>query len=233
MAPNTPNIIIRTTDEITQSRGVKVLVHAGTGVGKTRMCATAPDPFIISAEHGLLSLKKFRIPATEIRSMADLGNVYLWLMESSESRFIQTVCIDSWSDIAEVFLEELRKIVKDPRQAYFETQLRILEMTRYFRDIPDKNVYITAKSGYEKDELSGAMKWGPMMPGNKLAQLLPFLFDEVWALRTSSAKDPVTGIPYRYVQTQEDLQYLAKDRSGSLAFQEPADLTHLFNKMRA
>lgn len=227
-----PTIVIRTTDQISKEAGAKVLCYGETSAGKTALIQTAPRPLIISGEKGLLSLKKFKIPATEVKSLQDLGNVYLWLMQSADARHIDTIAVDSWSELAEVFLQELLPLAKDPRNAFYEVQRRVLEMTRLFRDIPNKNVYITAKAIFEKDEVSGAMKWMPMMPGTKLSQQLPFLFDEVWALRLSSAKDPITGLNYRYIQTQPDLQYTAKSRSG-LAAQEAPDLTQLFSKMKA
>lgn len=228
-----PNIVIRLANEIVASRGVKVLVHSDTGVGKTFAIPTAPRPFGVTAEHGLLSIRKSSVPFVEIKTMADLGNVYQWLTESADAKYIDTICIDSWSEIAETFLAEIMPRAKDPRQAYFECQNRVIEMTKAFRDIPDKNLYITAKTEMIKDEATGALKWSPMMPGTKLSQLLPYLFDEVWAIRLSTAKDPATGQNYRYFQTQPDLQYMAKDRSGALAAQEPANLTHCFTKMRS
>ena len=46
---------------------INCLVYGEAGIGKTTLCATAPSPLIISAEAGLLSLKKHDIPVYEIK----------------------------------------------------------------------------------------------------------------------------------------------------------------------
>ena len=66
------------------------------------------------------------------------------------------------------------------------------------------------------------------MPGSKLGPQLPYLFDEVF--RLGKNKTP-QGVSYRFLQTDGDLQYVAKDRSGLLEELEPANLTHVFNKI--
>lgn len=56
--------------------GVKCIVYGGAGVGKTRLCATAPRPIIISAEEGLLSLSDVDCAFVEIKSLKDLDDAY-------------------------------------------------------------------------------------------------------------------------------------------------------------
>jgi len=41
----------------------------------------------------------------------------------------------------------------------------------------------------------------------------------------------VQGEQYRYLQTEKDAQYVAKDRSGSLKPKEKPDLAYVFNKI--
>ena len=67
------------------------------------------------------------------------------------------------------------------------------------------------------------------MPGNKLTQKLPYLFDEVLYLGVKT--DPATNQTWRYIQTQPDFQVAAKDRSGKLAFMEPPHLGKLIDKI--
>jgi hypothetical protein len=67
------------------------------------------------------------------------------------------------------------------------------------------------------------------MPGKTMTNGLSFFFDEVFALRIGKLGD---GTTYRYLQTQPDLQYDAKDRSGRLKMVEEPDLTKVFNKIR-
>jgi len=78
------------------------------------------------------------------------------------------------------------------------------------------------------DTGAGVMKFGPSMPGKQLGPALPYLFDEVFRLYVGQTQQ---GQKYRAIQTDEDMQYTAKDRSGVLDAIEPPDLTHIFNKL--
>ena len=217
-----------TTDQAAQMNGVKVLVYGGAGMGKTVLCSTAPNPIILSAEGGELSLRNMRIPMIEISTVQDLTEAHQWLSNSAEARQFQTVCIDSLSEVAEVVLNNAKRQVKDPRQAYGELIEKMESVIRAYRDLPNMNVYMSAKMEPSKDELTGVVKYGPAMPGSKLGAKLPYFFDEVFRLGVNKTPQ---GESYRFLQTQPDLQYEAKDRSGALATVEPPHLAQLFNKI--
>lgn len=217
-----------TTDQASAAAGVKVLVYGDAGMGKTTLCATAPAPIIISAESGLLSLRKYRIPVIEIKTIDQLIEAYDWSIRSAEARQFATICIDSISEIGEVVLTNAKRQVKDPRQAYGELIEKMTMTIRAFRDLPSKHVYMAAKMEPMKDELTGVVRYGPAMPGSKLGPQLPYFFDEVFRLGVNKSPQ---GETYRFLQTQPDLQYTAKDRSGSLAAIESPDLNHVFAKI--
>lgn len=217
-----------TTAVASQNHGVKVLVYGDAGVGKTVLCSTAPSPVILSAEAGLLSLRKFNIPVIEIRTVADLNEAHQWCMLSREAQQFQTVCLDSVSEIGETVLADAKSRVRDPRQAYGELISSMETVIKLYRDLPGKHVYFSAKMEPQKDELTGVVKYMPSMPGSKLGPKLPFLFDEVFRIGINKAQ---SGELYRFLQTQPDMQYSAKDRSGALAFMEPPDLTSVFTKI--
>ena len=209
--------------------GIKVLIYGFAGTGKTSLCATAPAPVIISAESGLLSLRHHDIPVIEISTVEDLTEAYNWAVSSAEAKSFQTICIDSISEIAEVVLANAKKQVKDPRQAYGELIEKTMMTIRAFRDLQGKHVYMAAKMEPFKDEATGIVRYIASMPGSKLGGQLPYLFDEVF--RLGIGKVPQTGQQYRFLQTQPDLQYEAKDRSGALEATEPPDLNFIFNKI--
>jgi len=217
-----------TTDQASAAAGVKVLVYGDAGMGKTTLCATAPAPIIISAESGLLSLRKYRIPVIEIKTIDQLTEAYDWCIRSAEARQFATICIDSISEIGEVVLANAKRQVKDPRQAYGELIEKMTMTIRAFRDLPGKHVYMAAKMEPMKDELTNVVKYGPSMPGAKLGPQLAYFFDEVFRLGVNKTPQ---GETYRFLQTQPDLQYTAKDRSGSLAAIESPDLNHVFTKI--
>jgi phage nucleotide-binding protein len=208
--------------------GVKVLVYSAAGVGKTVLSSTAPNPLIISAESGLLSLQDHDIPVIEVKSVEDVNDVYEWVTSSKEAGQYETLCLDSVTEIAEVLLSEFKAETKDARQAYGQLADEMSKTIRSFRDLKGKNVYFTAKMVRAANE-DGITVYYPMMPGKTMTNGLSFFFDEVFALRIGKLGD---GTTYRYLQTQPDLQYDAKDRSGRLKMVEEPDLTKVFNKIR-
>ena len=48
-------------------------------------------------------------------------------------------------------------------------------------DLSGRNVVFTSKQEWQKDEVTGISRYGPMMPGQKLGPQLPYLFDEVFS----------------------------------------------------
>lgn len=218
-----------TTDQASNAHGLKCGVYGGAGAGKTRLCRTAPSPIILSAEAGLLSLRQHRIPAIEIRSFAELGEAFLWVSRSREARQFGTICLDSGSELAEVILADAMRTVgaKDPRRAYADLAPKFVAMIKDFRDLVGFNVYITFKMEPMADA-NGIIKYRPSMPGQKLSNEVPYLFDEMFCLRSAQAAD---GRMYDFLQTKSDMQYDAKDRSGSLDAYEPPDLSHIFRKI--
>ena len=202
------------------ANGVKLLVYGAAGSGKTTLVRTLPNPIIISAEAGLLSLVGEDLPYLEVESMASLKDAFAWLASSEEARDFASVAIDSISEIAEVVLNYEKKIAKDPRQAYGAMQEQMTDLIRAFRDLPGRHVYMSAKLEKSTDEL-GKVFYAPSMPGNKTGQALPYFFDEVLALRVEKDAE---GVPQRGLMCATDGLWSAKDRSGRLDAWEAPDL---------
>lgn len=221
-------INIVSTMDYAESGTVKALVYGRPGIGKTTLCATAPTPVIISAEAGLMSLRKYDIPVLPIKGVADLYEVYNWCTESAEAESYETICIDSISEIAEQILAEEKENNKDFRRAYLFMQERMEKFIRLFRDLPNHNVYITCKMEKIMTD-TGALVYGPALPGSKLAQNIGYFFDEVFAMIPFTDENGVTS---RWLQTSADIKYEAKDRSGILNAFEFPDLTAIFKKIR-
>lgn len=209
------------------ANGVKILVYGMAGTGKTSLIPTMPNPIVLSAEGGLLSIAESDTPYIEVNSMETLMDAYEFLTQSEECARFDSIALDSISEIAEVVLNAEKKKAKDPRQAYGALMETMQDMIRAFRDIKGKHVYFTAKAEKQTDE-QGRILYSPSMPGNKLAQQLPFFFDEVFALRVEPGED---GKPIRALQCSTDGLWQAKDRSGKLSQWEVADLGAIIAKI--
>ncbi len=235
-------VVFSDTQTLATSSGAKMLVYGPAGAGKTLLAATLPSPVLISAESGLLSLSKaniertfgvntpgisYNIPVLTVDTYDDVVACYNWLISPAGAQF-QSIGLDSISEIAEKVLIHAKKGVKDPRQAYGALIEKMLEMVRLFRDIPGKNVYMSSKMEMYKDEMTGSMRFGPMMPGAKVGPALPYFFDEVFHIGVNQTQ---AGEKYRYLRTQLDIQYDAKDRSGALLPMEPPHLGNVINKI--
>lgn len=225
-----------TTKKASHAHGVKMLIYGRSGVGKTSLLATAPNPIILSAESGLLSLteanqrrmfgKAVDIQVALIRTIDDLVQAHEDL--SGVDVPFDTICLDSVTEMGEVVLSNAKQTSKDPRQAYGELLDRMTQVLKAFRDIEGKHVVFIAKE--ESRGQNDSTLYGPAMPGSKLGPQLPYLFDEVFHLAIGETPE---GVKYRYLQTQPDLQFDAKDRSGALDHIEEPNLTKLINKIRS
>ena len=209
------------------SNGVKLLVYGQSGAGKTSLIKTLPNPIVLSAEGGLLSIADADIPFIEVSSMDTLKEAYEWVANSDEAKGFESIALDSISEIAEVVLNYEKKIAKDPRQAYGAMQEQMTDIIRAFRDLPGKHVYFSSKVEKTQDEM-GRILYAPSMPGNKLGQQLPYFFDEVLALRLERDAD---GNTQRALMCHSDGIWAAKDRSGKLDAWEMPDLGGIIGKI--
>lgn len=220
---------IQYTDDAKSFQGVKCCVYGRSGTGKTRLAATGPRPFIFSAENGLLSLRKVKVPYSIIKTYKDLEEARDWALKSAEARNYDTLSLDSVSEIAEVLLADEKEKTKDPRKAYGELSGKVQDVLRDFRDMPQKHVLFIAKE--EAYDVNGMKTSRPSFPGQQLGQAMPYFFDEVFHLiqyQDQQTKEFAAALKCRTDQLSE-----AKDRSGALEPWEPANLTHIFNKIMA
>jgi len=207
--------------------GVKLVVYGQAGAGKTTLISTMPNPIILSAESGLLSIQGSDLPYIEVDSMQSLQDAFMWASDSEEAKGFDSIALDSISEIGEVVLNYEKKQTKDPRQAYGLLTEQMTDIIRGFRDLPNKHVYFSAKVEKSQDEM-GKLLYNPSMPGKSLTQGLPYFFDEVLALRIERDAD---GQPQRALQCNDDGMWLAKDRSGRLDMWEAPDMGAIIRKI--
>jgi hypothetical protein len=220
MPPN-----IQFTNKLSIADGIKCVIYGASGVGKTCSLATAPNPFIFSAEKGLLSLRKLKIPYVDVSTYKELVEAYKWFQGSNEAKYIGTLGLDSVSEIAEVILSEELKNTKDARQAYGKMQNQMGDLMRSFRDVKGRHVVLLAKE--IQVDIGMVKKCVPLMPSSNLLAQLPYFWDLVLHLHIGVTP---TGTSYRAFHTNDSNLYSAKDRSGNLGELEEVNLTKLFEK---
>lgn len=209
------------------ANGVKMLVYGQAGAGKTSLVTTLPEPVVLSAEGGLLSIAQHDIPYIAIKTLDDLYQAYDWLVKSDEAKRFQSVALDSISEVAEVVLAHELKENKDGRAAYGELNTKMANLIRAFRDLPGKHVYMSAKLEKSQDEM-GRMLYGPSMPGKSLTQQLPYFFDFVFPLRVEKDSE---GNTQRAIMTDSDGLWQAKSRGQGLSAWEAPDLGAIIQKI--
>jgi len=224
---------ITSIDEAVEDNGLKILVHGLAGAGKTVLCATTGSPtLILNVEGGLLSIvgAPDYIHTAKIESISDLDEIYHMLKKqrADDEQFYQWAAIDSISDVAETILKNELEKCNDPRKSYPAFQAEVTRLMKAFRDLEGYNIIMTSKQDLVKDDYTGITLRVPAMPGNKLGPTVPYLFDEVFALRVEKDEE---GEDYRVIQTSRDIMFEAKDRSGKLNMFEKPSLKHILKKI--
>ena len=207
--------------------GTKVALFGDPGVGKTWQIRTLNKPFVVSAEKGLLTLVRYEeaedILYGEVKSMDDLKEIRQWLCANLGE--YETIVIDSVSEVAEICLSEMKKKNTNKQKAYGEMMDIVMEEIKAFLNIEDKDMVFIFQNGRIEDSESGKVLYSPVTPSAKFAAKMPYLFDEVLAVRARPIKDEQgnTQIDH-YIQCQNDGVWNCKDRSGYLYIEENADL---------
>ena len=186
---------------------------------------------VLSAESGLLSVRKMglagKIKGYMINTLEDFIDAYRMLNSSEEiKQEYNWVFIDSLTEIAYVIEKYMEEKYNDPSKtfkmwnAYYK---KLIEAIKKFRDMDHYNVVFTCLSSIDKDEQNRRYV-GPMMGGQKVKEVLPALFDEVFYMMSDDKGK-------RVLITQPYDRMPAKDRSGMLSPVEPPYLLEIKNKI--
>ena len=229
-------MIIKNTNDVQQSNGIKILVYGEAGAGKTRLISTLPTPFVIDVENRLLSITGNGIAYKDVKSTDDLIEVYTWLVSSEEAKQYESIVVDSISELSEIcYLEEVRREAEAAKQEnrkvnsyapYGNMASSMINFTKKLLLI-NKHVYFIARLDRSNDELNRIV-YNPATAGQKLAQTLPHLFDEFFALRVEKDNN---GVERGVLQCTRNNAWHCRDASGKLSAFETPDLGAIIRKI--
>jgi hypothetical protein len=237
----------------------KGLAYGRPGVGKTYSALSIPNLqaiVVISAEAGLLPLRKTRIEVWEIENWKDVNDSIEFLkseklIEDRKNRKLpplETVFIDSATELTKKAIEwvlQERDAVIEARgkdlKTIFEDQMtledwgvakgRIDRMFRAFRDLP-YNIIFTALEHSMQSEVTKTIKKMPFMYPQSLSEVVPGYFDEVFYMQQMEKEENNEKKIYRWWETVDDGNFVAKDRLGVLKRQIIPDWSQVFKAMK-
>ncbi|UPT53335.1 recombinase [Synechococcus phage Ssp-JY38] len=215
-----------------QQFGVKMVCYGKPGSGKTPVCVkTAPRPFLLACEPGMLTLRDCNVPTYPAFNSGKVSEFFDWWFGSHEAKQFDTLVWDSSSEACEMHIREGfkgkskagndahgMKIYGNMARDMYEQFSRL-----YFQ--PNKHIVLIAKM--ERLDLSGTIYHRPWYPGQQLPTQVPHLYDLVTCL----GKWNVPGVGETTAfRTAETFDYQGRDRSGRLGEYEPPDVSKLIAK---
>lgn len=199
------------------------IIVGSSSSGKTTLAGTLPseETLIISAESGLLSLRKKEIDFIKVKTFEDVIQVFNLLKNGVEYKHI---FIDSLTEIGEIVFAHFKPQFDKSKNfalydAYSETMIKFLKS---LRDMDKYNIWLTCL-----DKLSENDSIILDIVQKSLSKKIVSFFDEVFYL-TSIEKE---GERKRFISTDSTFIDFAKDRSGSLDKFEKPDLSEITKKI--
>jgi len=226
---------INTTKEIA-TRSVKALIVAPSGSGKTTLAKTLKDKtLIINLEQGLAALHGTDIDVIDIASEPDISKRYLMLKEVSKylgtkeaKETYKNIFVDSISELSQLFYAILKLKYPDRKDnliVYGELADNMKSFIKFYRDLPEYSVWMTALSVVEKDE--NLKRFHAIDLIGKISNQVEAYFDLVVYIRIIEDDKGVN----RFLQTSKRDSYPGKDRFGKCDFFEPCDLSAIKQKI--
>jgi len=179
---------VKTTKNIISS-GFTILVYGESGTGKTFDIQFVKNPFVISAEGGLLTLNSTDIPFIEVDNWLDFMEALKFVF-NDESMKDKTICIDSLSVLSEYCYDHYYKLNNG-------NQLKAYQLLgEQFPKIIDalqkknRNVYLIAQMDKDVDADTGAIsKYRPLIKGKVSSIKIPYIVDFIFAKKIVLNKD--------------------------------------------
>lgn len=206
--------------------GAKAVVHGGPGVGKTPIINTARRPCFLAVEPGLASMAGSQVPTWYAPTWPKIKEFFTWWHGSNEVRNFDTLCVDSVSQICEIYLRENPNKHQHGLKLYGDMATTVFDELHKLYYQQEKHMYLICKQSIEKVE-GNAGKKRPYFPGDQLNISVPHLFDLILHLDYFAV--PGYGTT-RAFQCHSSFDSVCRDRFGKLAQFEPPNIAALFDK---
>jgi len=219
-------LVASTTKADKPKRGT-FLVYGAPGSGKTRFASTFPKPIFINMQGNMTTLRRLDIPVFTPRDREDVVHI----LASDEVAKAETVVFDQITEMGfRIYIDNaMKKFDRKDLPTLKEWQMIIEWMNQDIRAalaLP-KHIVVIAEEADKKDEVTGAMKNGPDIPG-KLFGRLGALFDCIFHIGFRFHE----GKQGRYLLTEPDSRYeQAKDCFGVFDKLEKPDFASLWKKV--
>lgn len=224
---------LRPASSFAQNYGFKAVAYGPPGEGKTPLIKTAPRPVLLICEPGMLSMRDaHNIPAFEGHTAAKCKEFFDWVKGSNETKNFDTICVDSFTQYAEIVLKEMLAKHSHGLKAYGAMAETVYETANMLYYAPQKHCYLIAKQT-EVDE-GGFKKRRPYFPGQELNVKIPHLFDAI--LHIAKAQVPGIITPTLAIRTLGTVDITARFRGAAgtaINELEPPDLGALIKKAMA
>lgn len=218
---------LKPSGQLAQQFGVKAVLYGGPGTGKTPIITTAPNPVLLVAEPGMLSMRGTNIPSWEGYEVKTIDEFFAWFFKSAEAKKFDTLATDSISQIAEIYLRFYQNMNRDGRKAYGDMSMKMMDLMNMLYFMPQKHIILIAKQTISDD--NGTTKRRPYFPGQDLNVKVPHLFDGIFHMGMHNV--PGMQGPTKAICTAEQYDLMARDRSGKLNVYEPPNLGDMFRKI--
>jgi phage nucleotide-binding protein len=211
-------LMARITKPETTSQFLKVLIYGEPGVGKTSLCGSAPNTLLIDVERGSRTLIGTQVNVLEYVSFQQVDK-FVDLLVADDPAFSQydTIAFDSLSELQRRVLDSQldvtskttgTKTYKATWDHYGPNTQMLRELMSRFRDVPNKNLIVTAQTKLDKDETTGITFNRPDLTP-KLNATITAMFDIVGFLKINNKGE-------RVLQVQPSKTVVAKSRITTL-----------------
>lgn len=183
--------LVKSTKDVADKK-LKILVWGGPGTGKTHLIGTAPNPFVIAAEDGILTLHKFDIPYFKLDNTMAIYETFLMIMESAIKREvvetengtvdfskIETIALDSAWMLNSRLTREIKEESGKPKFQHDQWGIlldRMQECTLKLLE-SDYHVIVTMGEAIKADEIDSEQKQITFNMQGSFRNQIAYLFD--------------------------------------------------------